>query len=201
MYKQKIRDEIRRIRENQNDESRIRKSDEICRNLLSLDLLASEKVKGKKISLFCSHKGEPETLEMFTELTDRGAECFFPIVKGHHIYMGRSCEDQAGFSGFKAGELGIPEPGQYDEEPPVMDIIIIPGIAFSPEGHRIGYGKGYYDKYISQYPADSLPPVIAPAFEFQVIPGIVPSAYDIPVDIIITEQRIIYTGVRKNFHK
>lgn len=199
MYKQKIRDDIRFIRESQSEESRIFKSKEICRNLLSLDLFAAEHVEGKRIALFCSHKGEPDTLQMFTELTDRGAECFFPIVKGHHIIMGKSCEDDSGFSGFKAGELGIPEPGQYTEEPPVMDIIIIPGIAFSPEGHRIGYGKGYYDKYISQYPSDGLPPVIAPAFEFQIVPQIIPSAYDIPVDVIVTEQRVLFTGVRNDF--
>ncbi len=196
MDKQKIRNEIRALRESQDEESRLLKSGEICRNLLSLDLFLPEKVKGKRIALFCSHKGEPETIGMFTALSGYGAECYFPIVKGHLIRMGRSCQDLSGYSGFKPGELGIPEPEPDADDAAMMDIIIIPGIAFSAEGHRIGYGKGYYDRYISQYSPDEIPPIIAPAFEFQIVPGITPSAHDIPVDAIVTEKRVILTGAR-----
>ncbi|MHB8963973.1 MAG: 5-formyltetrahydrofolate cyclo-ligase [Saccharofermentanales bacterium] len=196
MDKQEMRDRIRTIRESQIEATRIEKSDAICRNLLSLELFSPERVKGRRIALFCSHKGEPETLEMYRVLSGYGAECFFPIVKGHHILMGKSCEGQSGYSGFRAGELGIPEPEQSMDELVMMDIIIIPGIAFSEDGHRIGYGKGYYDKYISRYLTEKMPPVIAPAFEFQVVSEIVPSSHDIPVDVIVTEKRIIYTGAR-----
>ena len=194
--KQTIRDRIRAIRESQDDVSRTEKSEAICRNLLSLDLFSSDNVKRRRIALYCSHKGEPDTLGMFTVLSGYGAECFFPIVKGHHILMGKNSEEQPGYTGFRAGELGIPEPEQSADEHTRMDIIIIPGIAFSVDGHRIGYGKGYYDKYISFYRSGQIPPLVAPAFEFQVVPGIVPSVHDIPVDVIVTEKRIIYTGAR-----
>jgi len=68
-------------------------------------------------------------------------------------------------------------------------LIIIPGAAFDKEKHRIGYGAGFYDKYLSK---SNVGDRIALAFDFQVLDRIPFNEYDIKPDIIITEKEIIY---------
>src|SRR5918993_605295 len=69
-----------------------------------------------------------------------------------------------------------------------MDLLIIPGIAFDLQGNRIGYGKGYYDRFLSSRKTKY---VIGLAYETQVINESPNNHYDIPVNIIITEKRTI----------
>jgi 5-formyltetrahydrofolate cyclo-ligase len=192
MTKQEIRDRIRRMREDQDETERWTRSDAIVRRMLSLDILSPEMVKGRRISLFFSHKGEPEMLPLYHALTRYGAKCFYPVVRGHRIYMAEHPQEECGFDEFVSGELGIPEPDNRREEPADMDIVIIPGIAFSELGQRIGYGKGYYDRYLAEYPLDAMPHIIAPAFEFQIVPSFPTIAHDVPVDVIVTEDRILW---------
>jgi 5-formyltetrahydrofolate cyclo-ligase len=69
-----------------------------------------------------------------------------------------------------------------------IDIVIVPGIVFDIYGNRIGFGAGYYDKFLKHFKKLK----IAIAFDFQVIDEKIPiHQYDVPVDMIITEKRII----------
>ena len=71
-----------------------------------------------------------------------------------------------------------------------IDIAIIPGIAFDEKGGRIGSGEGYYDRLLPKLPITTRK--VALAFEDQIVPQIPVESHDKPVDIIITEKRIIY---------
>lgn len=66
-------------------------------------------------------------------------------------------------------------------------ILIMPGLSFDLNGNRLGYGKGYYDLFLSQYS-----PIckIALAFECQIVDSIPAEAHDIPIDFIITEKNL-----------
>lgn len=68
-----------------------------------------------------------------------------------------------------------------------IDVIIAPGIVFDRSGYRIGYGGGYYDRYLAQYNRI----VIAMAFDMQIVEKVPTDAYDLPVGKIITEEHII----------
>ncbi len=70
---------------------------------------------------------------------------------------------------------------------PSIDLALIPGIAFDPNGNRIGFGKGYFDRFLKT--AD-VPTKIGIAFECQMIDELPHEATDIPMDYIITEKRI-----------
>ena len=71
-----------------------------------------------------------------------------------------------------------------------MDLIIVPGIVFDVKGNRLGFGKGYYDRFLS--PSANFKAVkIGLAYEFQVVPKIDAQPHDITMDYIITEKRII----------
>jgi 5-formyltetrahydrofolate cyclo-ligase len=62
--------------------------------------------------------------------------------------------------------------------------VIVPGIAFSEQGFRLGYGGGYYDSLISKLPESSV--TAAPAFPIQVVPEVPREAHDLKVDLLIT---------------
>jgi len=88
--------------------------------------------------------------------------------------------------------FGLLEPKQ-DKIRPVdareISLILVPGAVFDPRGYRIGYGAGYYDRFLSG-PAKGIP-TFGLAFECQMIEKVPRDEYDMPVDYIFTEDRII----------
>ena len=81
------------------------------------------------------------------------------------------------------GYSGIPEP---IEDGPVADdphaLVLMPGLAFDPQGHRIGYGGGFYDKFLSREPNH---PTVALCYAFQILPELATEEFDIPVDTVL----------------
>ena len=81
------------------------------------------------------------------------------------------------------GYANIPEP---IADSPIADdetaLVLMPGLAFDREGHRIGYGGGFYDKFLAGEPNH---PTLALCFDFQMLPHVETEAYDIPVDTVL----------------
>jgi 5-formyltetrahydrofolate cyclo-ligase len=81
------------------------------------------------------------------------------------------------------GYAGIPEP---IADGPIADdetaLVLMPGLAFDPQGHRIGYGGGFYDKFLSREPDH---PTLALCYEFQMLPHLDTEEHDIPVDTVL----------------
>jgi 5-formyltetrahydrofolate cyclo-ligase len=71
-----------------------------------------------------------------------------------------------------------------------IDLIFVPGIAFDVFGYRIGYGKGYYDRWLFDVPKYK---IVGIAYDIQVVKKIPINKYDLPVGFIITDKRIIKT--------
>ena len=93
----------------------------------------------------------------------------------------------------KQGTRGVPEPdpGRCKKVPiDYIDIAIVPGIAFDEKGARIGTGTGFYDRLIPNLPITTRK--VALAFEEQLIQQVPMEHHDKHIDIIITDQRIIY---------
>jgi len=83
------------------------------------------------------------------------------------------------------GAFHIPEP--VEDGPVACDeraLILMPGLAFDPEGHRVGYGGGYYDRYLAAQPHH---PTVALCYDFQLYDHLDVDAYDVPVDVVITD--------------
>ena len=76
-----------------------------------------------------------------------------------------------------------------------IDAVIVPGIAFDMEGYRIGYGMGYYDVFLKKVPKALK---IGLAYELQIVENIPREDHDVPVDIIVTEKRVITCHQTKN---
>ncbi len=93
----------------------------------------------------------------------------------------------------RRGPLGIlePDPDRCKIVPiDRIDIAIIPGIAFDEKGGRIGSGEGYYDYLMPKLPVTTRK--VALAYEHQIIPAVPSEPHDKPVDIIISDKRIVY---------
>ena len=79
--------------------------------------------------------------------------------------------------------MGIPEP--IADEPIARDeraLVLMPGLAFDKAGNRMGYGGGYYDKFLAAEPTH---PTVALCYDFQLVDTIPTDFYDIPVDLVI----------------
>ena len=78
---------------------------------------------------------------------------------------------------------GIPQP--IADSPVAEDemaLVLMPGLAFDPQGHRIGYGGGFYDKFLAAEPDH---PTLALCYDFQMLPHLETEEFDIPVDCVL----------------
>ena len=71
--------------------------------------------------------------------------------------------------------------------PDAIDLLVVPGIVYSKTGFRIGYGGGYYDRFLLNYKGNT----ISLAFDFQVNEEVESEIFDLPVDLIITNKEMI----------
>ncbi|MFA7205242.1 5-formyltetrahydrofolate cyclo-ligase [Candidatus Nomurabacteria bacterium] len=190
--KDEIRRRIKQIRLKQPEIERTLKSVKIVNNLLTLPELGREHVFGRKVALFKSFAGEPDITGLYDYLNNSGAECYFPAIRDNRLTMGKP-DINCDINGFIRGKLGILEPTVLPEKEPDMDIVIIPGIAFTTEGKRIGFGKAYYDRYLGSYDILSRPLIIAPVFDFQIVDDFSVSLHDIPINVIVSESEVLRT--------
>lgn len=90
------------------------------------------------------------------------------------------------------GTWGILEPKPHcvrPVEPGEIDLVIVPGVAFDTSGNRLGYGGGFYDRFLPQTKGGTT--LVSLAFEMQIRPNVYPDEHDIPVHILITEARVL----------
>lgn len=90
-----------------------------------------------------------------------------------------------GFDQLKPGIYGIPEPEDCPLAADTDALLIMPGIAFDKENHRIGYGKGYYDRYLERSNRHFK---IALAYQFQVFQSVPYEEFDKQPDLVLTER-------------
>jgi len=90
-----------------------------------------------------------------------------------------------------SNKYGIQEPNPRHcklLEPVDIELVTVPGIAFDAKGHRIGYGGGYYDRFLRQCQKALW---VGLAFECQLVEDVVSAAWDLPVHKIVTEKRVL----------
>ena len=135
--------------------------------------------KAKTIYGYLPYNQEVRTVPMLERALREGKRVAVPKVYGEEmrfIYLTDLTKVAKGYS-------GIPEPiedGPVAEDPRAL--VLMPGLAFDPRGHRIGYGGGFYDKFLAREPE---PPTIALCYDFQLLPELETEEYDIPVDTVL----------------
>lgn len=139
------------------------------------------------IGLYWAHRGEMGTHILFGALRKRGRNVYFPRVRQEEElieFVPTEQEEQ-----LTRGSFGIKEPEPTLAGVPVnqIEIMAIPGLAFSRSGARIGWGKGYYDKVLKGFKGIR----VGLAYEFQIFDELPQDGNDQGVDLIITETEII----------
>lgn len=141
---------------------------------------ASDAYKNAKtIYGYLSYNQEVRTVPMLAQALKDGKKVAVPKVYGDEmkfLYL----DD---LSAVAKGYAGIPEP--IADGPVAQDetaLVLMPGLAFDPQGHRIGYGGGFYDKFLAAEPNH---PTLALCYEFQMLPKLDVEAHDIPVDTVL----------------
>jgi 5-formyltetrahydrofolate cyclo-ligase len=130
--------------------------------------------KAKHIGLFMPIKNEPNLLQ----LIDLKKTFYFPKVQGDTlIYLPWKPKMD-----LETSMLGISEPkGNFDQSY-LLDLVIIPALAIDQKGHRLGFGKGYFDRFLSKHRP---PLVISVIYPFQKITHLEPEAHDQTVDLVL----------------
>jgi len=187
-FKKKIRAQLLRRRDDIDPKEQIKKNASIRKRLYASDDFR----KAKRILFYASFRSEAATIQCIKHALKLKKTVMLPLVdrkkKTLRIFQIKKISD------LSSGFMGIPEPAAHksnERRLNDLDIAIIPGAGFDPEGNRLGYGAGYYDKLLSGVRGQGLPILIALAFEEQIVPGIPSEDHDVKMDKIITDKRTI----------
>ena len=143
----------------------------------------------KSIGAYYPTGSEVKTFDIIKHSIERKKEVGLPrVINSTKIEFFKIMEDSFEKIKFTKGKYGIFENSTSNINMEKMDLLIIPGLVFDLQGNRLGYGKGYYDRFLS---LRKVKYIIALAYETQVVNEIPNNEHDIPVDVIITEKRII----------
>jgi 5-formyltetrahydrofolate cyclo-ligase len=141
--------------------------------------------RAKTVMLFSAFGSEVPTGSLIRRLHERGIVVALPrIENGHLVPVGYAPGDPTRITSFGAQEPvdGIPL------DPASIDVVAVPGVAFDRGGRRVGYGGGYYDRFLRDLPAFT----VAVAFGLQVVEEAVPAGrFDLPVQAIVTDEETI----------
>ncbi len=141
------------------------------------------------IFAFAGFGTEVPTMNSVFKMINSGKKVSLPrVLDGEHMefYEVRKISD------IRKSSIGIPEPVdecEISKESP--DMILVPGSVFDLGFNRLGYGRGYYDRYLREKGYEKVVWKIALGFACQVVDQVPTDETDVPVDMIITEKRII----------
>ncbi|PKL57714.1 MAG: 5-formyltetrahydrofolate cyclo-ligase [Methanomicrobiales archaeon HGW-Methanomicrobiales-5] len=182
-----LKDRTRKILRERKDammpQDRREKSQRICQHLMKL-------IKnGETVMVFTSKEKEVNTEPLINNLFEQGNPVVVPIIEKEEISLRLSYLRE--FSALVPSTFGVPEP-IGSEIPAVaddVDTIILPMLGFDRKGGRIGYGAGYYDRFLAKHGNMRK---IGVAFACQEVESLPVDENDMPMDYILTEDGIVY---------
>ncbi len=179
--KKEIRREILDIRSGISDEQLEFASEKIFKYLCNLDIWK----QAKYVFAYMDTKKEIKTEELIKLAWKEGKQVALPRVHGDNM----SFFEIHDFSDCEQGYMGITEPKEGQSLVDWEDaLVIVPGVAFDYNGNRIGYGKGYYDRYLRQHMFGT---TVALAGSWQMVEKIPVEEMDVKMDRIVTEKKCI----------
>jgi 5-formyltetrahydrofolate cyclo-ligase len=157
--------------------------DRIRERVLELD----QAHQPRAVFCFVSSGDEVDTRALIDRLLARGRRLFIPRITGVRDML---AVEFPGWAALEPGVLGIPAPRSETGHAGAIDMVITPGLGFTAGGCRLGMGRGYYDRWFASH-AYGLS--VAVCFECQIVADLPATATDMPVDLIVTEDRVLNT--------
>ena len=150
-------------------------------------LLALPEIRrARTVMLYCPLPQEADCLGAVKALLALKKRVVLPRVEGKHIVP----TGIAHMRGMRKGEMGVMEPVRGREmDAKAIDVVVVPGVAFDFGGHRLGFGGGYYDRFLKTVGKDCKK--IGLAFEMQLVRKLPVERHDVRMDAIVTEKRVL----------
>lgn len=184
MTKKEIRNQILAIRRELEEDTVISFSKSICSRIITEGLLDDV----RDICLYMPIKNEVALDELLNVCRQKNINIWLPRIIDNIMDFYLYASDTK----LIVGTYNILEPDNTTKHiPNTHTLVIVPGSVFSVNGDRIGYGGGYYDRYMTQYPYSKY---LAVCYDFQILKELPCEDHDQKPDIILSEQRIIYTS-------
>ena len=138
--------------------------------------------EAQNIMAFASINNEVDLMPLMEKWRQQGRTILLPRVeaKGRLVAV-----EWTGWDEIQAGPFGIREPLGEAFDPLHIDAVLVPGLVFDYKGYRLGYGKGYYDRFLPQLSDPAF--ICGVCYEFQVVENIFPHQHDIPMHWIVTD--------------
>ena len=162
----------------------------LCHTLHSKAALKKVLSNAKTVLSYCAFNNEISPYLLTQQLS---AEVYLPKITGYSnskMEFFSSQEDQV------INKYGITEPKGNSTPMPIneFDVLLIPLVGFDDQGNRLGMGAGFYDRAIgTSCKLTKMPPplLLGLAYDFQQIKTLIPEVWDIPLDVILTDQKIV----------
>lgn len=185
--KENLRRYMLRLRDRQSIGEIEQKSQDIIDQVVHLH----EYVRARGIACYVNKDSEVNTRILIRTALGQEKRVLIPVVKKGDIELFFSEIKDLG-NDLALGTFGILEPKPESVHPvslDAIDVIFVPGIVWDREGYRLGWGRGYFDRVIK-----NLPPHVRSAglaFNMQLIGRVPRDQFDVPVDMVVTESRVI----------
>ncbi len=161
----------------------------IRERLLSLDAWQ----RAQTVFLYVSFRSEVDTHDLLAEALAAGKRVLAPrVVRERGMIEACRIESAADLQPGRWGILEPPADPERVADPLSIDLVAVPGLAFDLRGGRVGYGAGYYDRYLAGTRPDCVRAALA--YEVQVVPEVPCGPGDERMHLILTEERLIRVG-------
>lgn len=180
-YKEILRKSIvRRIKEIPGNEKK-----RLDERIFEKTIVLPEVENARIVATYVSKEREVDTHKLIKYFLENCKEILVPFVKGKELLFSQIYDFD---KDLELGCFGILEPkNKKPTDVYKADTILVPGIAFDEQGYRIGYGGGYFDKVLKNFKNAK----IGLAYKIQIISEVPREEHDVPVDVIVTEKRVV----------
>ena len=157
-------------------------------------LAAFPPASGRKIALYAAVRGEVGTDLIRERCLAAAAFLYYPRMSedGDLTFFRHEEND-----GWERGRFGIREPRVSPGREGIrkgLDLVVVPGLAFDAAGRRLGQGHGYYDRFLFGLGGTAV--TVGLAFSWQLVPEVPVDAWDVPVDVVVTENGVVERDIK-----
>ncbi len=183
--KHTLRRRMADARDRLTDAQRRQGADSVCQRVMSLPLFHI----AKTVLTYMAIGSELQTNRLVEQILHAGKQLVVPRVSGDQLTLHPITDPT---TELLPGRWNIPEPAAHAPSIPAMeiDLFLLPGLAFDAAGGRLGYGRGFFDRALAETDGAT----VGLAYNSQIINTVPTETWDVPMDYIITPDRVIQCG-------
>jgi len=170
-----------------------KKEGDIKSKIISKKILSLKEIKeSKNIMIYVSYRSEVSTNKLIISLLNKNKRIFAPYCIKDEKRM-EVVEIENPDQDLEKGAYGIKEPAKRIRnnkiDPKNLDIVVVPAVAFSKSGYRVGYGGGYYDRFLERLANKTI--TIGINYEEMLFDTVPKEDHDLAVDMVVTDKRLL----------